>query len=204
MNGSTAQTLHIAYTDWNGQQQNARQQDGQNKQGTKSQDKDGQAQKGQEKPDGQPGAQKQGQESQQSQQGQNGQPGQRLGRDVELGRHRLGFALQLEVARFKLRALALEALAIGFGGAKRLALGQQEVAREAVLDGDDVAHLAEASDALKKNYLHVRHSYLCQIVPPGLGGCPLCAARRRKPKDGSARPMMATTITTQPRNRIAR
>src|SRR5262245_48842148 len=43
---------------------------------------------------------------------------------VELGRHGLGVALELEVARFELGALALEALAIGFGSAQRLALGQ--------------------------------------------------------------------------------
>ena len=62
-----------------GQQQSGQQQSGQqqNAQGGKPQDKDGQAQKGQEKQDGQPGAQKPGQESQQSQQGQQGQPGQK-------------------------------------------------------------------------------------------------------------------------------
>ena len=44
--------------------------------------------------------------------------------------------------------------AIGFGGAERLALRQEKVAGEAVLDGDDVAHLAEAPNALEQDDLH--------------------------------------------------
>jgi hypothetical protein len=44
--------------------------------------------------------------------------------------------------------------AVVLGGAQRLLLRQQEVARVTVLDVDDVAHLAEAADALKQNNLH--------------------------------------------------
>jgi hypothetical protein len=33
-------------------------------------------------------------------------------------------------------------------------LGQEKVPGEAVLDGDDVAHLAKPADALKKDDLH--------------------------------------------------
>ena len=63
---------------------------------------------------------------------------------VELGGDLLGLALALEVAGLELGPLGLEALAVGLGGAERLALGQEEVAGIAVADADDVAHLAEA------------------------------------------------------------
>ena len=66
----------------------------------------------------------------------------------------LGFRLALEVARLELRALAFELLLVGFVGAQRLALRQQEVAGEAVLDLDGVAHLAEAGNAFEKNDFH--------------------------------------------------
>ena len=117
---------------------------------------------------------------------------------------RLRLRFQLEIARLELRPLALEALAIGFGGAKRLALRQQKVASEAVLDGDHVAHLSEAPDALEQNDLHVRHSCPCQIVPLLLGGWPPRLARWRKPSMGSARPRMATTMATQPSSKMPR
>src|SRR5690606_25690981 len=65
-----------------------------------------------------------------------------------------GFFLALEVARLELGALALELLIVGFVGAQRLALRQQEVARISVLDPDRLAHLAEAGDALEKNDFH--------------------------------------------------
>src|SRR5262249_17344184 len=99
----------------------------------------------------------------------------------------------------KLRALALEALAIGLRGAERLALREKIVAGEAVLDVDDVAHLSEAPDALKKDDLHVRGSFY-QLVPPLVGGCP----RWRKPSKGSARPRIATTRATKPNRKIPR
>jgi hypothetical protein len=82
----------------------------------------------------------------------------------------LRFGFELQVPRFELRPLALEALAIGLGGAQRLALRQQKVAGKAVLNGDHLAHLSETADALEQNDLHVRHSYPCQMVPPLLGG----------------------------------
>src|SRR5690606_31530895 len=49
---------------------------------------------------------------------------------VELLGNGLGFGLALEVAGFELRALTFELLLVGFVGAQRLALGQQEIARE--------------------------------------------------------------------------
>ena len=48
----------------------------------------------------------------------------------------------------------LRTSAVVLGGAQRLLLRQQEVAGVAVLDVDDVAHLAEAADALEENDLH--------------------------------------------------
>ena len=66
----------------------------------------------------------------------------------------LGLFLELEVVGFELRALGLEVGAVVLGRAQRLLLRQQEVARVAILDVDDVAHLAEAADALKQNNLH--------------------------------------------------
>ena len=73
---------------------------------------------------------------------------------VELGGDRLGLLLELEVARLELGAVLLEALEVVGRRPQRLLLRQQEVARVAVLDVDDVAHLAEAADALQKNDLH--------------------------------------------------
>ncbi len=66
--------------------------------------------------------------------------------------------LSLEIVGLELGALALEHLAVVFGGAQRFLLRQQEVAGVAVLDGDDVAHLAELADALKQDDLHVLFS----------------------------------------------
>ena len=83
-----------------------------------------------------------------------GLPDGEEGLAVELGRHGLGFLLQLEVARLELGAVLLEARQVLLGGAQRLLLRQQEIARIAVLDVDDVAHLAEAADALEKDDLH--------------------------------------------------
>src|SRR5690606_7272835 len=64
------------------------------------------------------------------------------------------FGLALEVPRLELGALALELLLVGFVGAQRLALRQQEVAGVAVLDLDGFAHLAEAGNAFEKNDIH--------------------------------------------------
>ena len=78
----------------------------------------------------------------------------REGLAVELLRDRFGFLLRFEVADLELGAVGLEALEVRFGGAQRLALGQEEVAGVAVLDGDDLAHLAELGDALEEYDLH--------------------------------------------------
>jgi hypothetical protein len=77
----------------------------------------------------------------------------------ELAGDGFGFRFQFEIAGLELRALALEALAVGRGGSERLALRQQEIAGEAVLDGHHVAHLAKPADALKKDHLHGRCSW---------------------------------------------
>jgi hypothetical protein len=74
---------------------------------------------------------------------------------AKLGGNGLRFGLELEIARLKLGPIALETHAIGRRGAQRLALGEEKVAREAVLDGDDIAHLSEPADALKKDDLHL-------------------------------------------------
>src|SRR5690606_12858755 len=66
----------------------------------------------------------------------------------------LSFALALEVACLELRALGFELLLVCFVGAQRLALRQQEVTGKAVLDPDDVAHLAKAGNAFEKNDFH--------------------------------------------------
>ena len=73
---------------------------------------------------------------------------------VELAGDRLGLLLQLEVARLELGAVLLEALEVVGRCPQRLLLRQQEVARVAILDVDQVAHLAETADALQKNDLH--------------------------------------------------
>src|SRR5690606_39747246 len=65
-----------------------------------------------------------------------------------------GFLPALEVACLELGALALELLLVGFVGAQRLALRQQEVARVAVPDFYRLAHLAEAGNAFEKNDFH--------------------------------------------------
>ena len=73
----------------------------------------------------------------------------------ERGGDLLGLALQLEVARFELHAALLELGLVVLRRAQRLAQRQQEIARVAVLDLDDVAHLTEPADALQQNDLHV-------------------------------------------------
>ena len=66
-----------------------------------------------------------------------------------------GLGLGLGVAGLDLGALGLEDLQVGSRGAQRLVAGQQEVAGEAVLDGDDVAEGAQALDAFEQNDFHV-------------------------------------------------
>ena len=61
----------------------------------------------------------------------------------------------LFVALFDVGALDCELAAVGFGGAQRLALRQEEVAGVAVLDGDFVADVAVTADALEQNDFHL-------------------------------------------------
>ena len=67
-------------------------------------------------------------------------------------------ALEFQVPGFKLRALVFEAFHIGWRGPECLASRQKEIAGEAVLDGDDVAHLAELADPFEQNDFHVQVS----------------------------------------------
>src|SRR5262249_6425457 len=76
------------------------------------------------------------------------------GFSVELLTDDFGFLLLLEIARFELRFLSLEIVAIGLCGAQRLLLRQEKVAGEAVLHLHFVAHLAELFDAFKQYHLH--------------------------------------------------
>ncbi len=85
--------------------------------------------------------------------------------------HRRGLAPGLEVLRLELLLLALEAGLVLLRGPERLALRQEVVARIAVLDVHDLAHLAELGDALQQDHLH---------------GC-LLTSRRRAGGRGSAR-----------------
>jgi hypothetical protein len=114
---------------------------------------------------------------------------------VELRGNGLGFLLQLEVVRLELGALALEVSAVLRRGAQRLLLRQQDVARVSVLDVDDVAHLAEAADALQENDFHDNDSLFAILkVKPAhdaggrLGG----GGGRRMGQIASANPSRAT------------
>ena len=53
--------------------------------------------------------------------------------------------------------------AVVLGGAQRLALRQQEIAREPVLDADDFTHLAELGDAFEQNDFHFGLSVVCWV-----------------------------------------
>ncbi|MNC91000.1 hypothetical protein D3C83_71790 [compost metagenome] len=72
----------------------------------------------------------------------------------------LGILTPLEVLNLELRALRLEQLLVVVGGAQRLLLRQQEVAREARLHLDDVAHLPERLDTFQKDHIHGSNSNL--------------------------------------------
>ncbi len=74
---------------------------------------------------------------------------------VQLGGDRFGVRLVREVIGLELGTAAFEHLLVVFGGAQRLLLRQQIIAGVTVLDVDDVAHLSEAANTLKKNNLHV-------------------------------------------------
>jgi hypothetical protein len=73
---------------------------------------------------------------------------------VELGADDIGLFLQFEVTRFELHLHAFELGAVILGGAQRLALREQEIARETVLDAHDLAHLAELGDTFEQNHFH--------------------------------------------------
>ena len=73
---------------------------------------------------------------------------------VELLADLLGFAALFEIARLEVDLHRFEARAVVLGGAQRLALRQQKVARKAVFDAHDVAHLAEPADTFKQNDFH--------------------------------------------------
>src|SRR5262249_22572888 len=75
---------------------------------------------------------------------------------VESGAHLLGIALEFEIARLQLALHGLESGAIVLGGTQRLALRQQKIACEAVLDAHDFAHLAELGHAFEQNDFHFR------------------------------------------------
>src|SRR5690606_31676273 len=78
----------------------------------------------------------------------------------------------LFVALFDMGALGFEPLAVGLGGAQGLALGQQEVTGEPVLDIDFVADGAAAAHALEQNDFHCIFLWLSR---------PLRTVRSREP-----------------------
>ena len=110
---------------------------------------------------------------------------------VELPGDGLGLFLKLEVVCLELVALALEVLAVLLGRPQRLLLRQEEVARKAVLHVDDVAHLAEAADALKQNDLHGDTPSFSMFECQDFGGALLEAGGLRMGQTASARPRRA-------------
>ena len=73
---------------------------------------------------------------------------------VKLGAFLFGFAAAFGVFLFEAFAVGFEHLAVRIVGAQRLLLRQQEVARVAVLDGDDIADPAELLDTFEEDDLH--------------------------------------------------
>ena len=98
---------------------------------------------------------------------------------VELLGDLAGLRLALEGAGFELGALALELLLVGFVGAQRLALREQEVAGESVPDLDGVAHLAEAGNTLEENDFH---GFVPSILAPAVRRAPNELEQVRKQK----------------------
>ena len=76
------------------------------------------------------------------------------GESLNFGGDGFGLLLALEVAGFDLGPVALEAGAVLGRGAGRLAPRQKIVARVAVLDLDQIAHLAQALHPFEKHDLH--------------------------------------------------
>ena len=96
----------------------------------------------------------------------------------ELGGNGLSFFLVGQVVGFELCPAAFEHLLVFVRCAQRLLLRQKEVTGVAVLDVDDVAHLAKAADALKQNDLHGCVSFCVRgsgFQFRGLGGPPMAA-----------------------------
>ncbi len=79
-------------------------------------------------------------------------------RTVDGERHPLGLALALEILGLELGAAALEGGQRLIGRPERLALRDQEVAREARAHLHDLAHLAEFRNALEEDDLHELNS----------------------------------------------
>ena len=126
---------------------------------------------------------------------------------VELLADLLRFALLLEVARLELDLHVLEARAVLLGGTQRLALGQEKIARKAVLDAHDVAHLAELGDAFEQDHFHCLYLHLVGIVCDWvhqvrkLGGPRLRATRTRMLKSGLGQAAGSTSPAPASRTR---
>ena len=74
-----------------------------------------------------------------------------------------GLDAAIGIVGLDLGAVGFEQLAVGFVGAQRLLVGQQEIARKAVLDGDDVADGAELLDAFEQDDFHGSRSLLHDV-----------------------------------------
>jgi hypothetical protein len=74
---------------------------------------------------------------------------------VDFRRDRFSFRPALQIASFQVSALVFEALEVSIVGAQRLALRQQEIARETVLNADRIAHLAKFGDSFEKYDFHL-------------------------------------------------
>ena len=73
---------------------------------------------------------------------------------IQLFADSFGFFAGFQVGEFQLSFLHFKLGNVAVVCAKRFALRQQEVARVAVLDVDDFAHLAKLGHALKQDNLH--------------------------------------------------
>ncbi len=82
---------------------------------------------------------------------------------VDAGTGLGGFVAARGVLGLETLAVGFEHLAVGFVGAQRLLVRQQEVARVAVLDGDHVADRAELLDAFEQDDFHDERSLLHDV-----------------------------------------
>jgi hypothetical protein len=89
---------------------------------------------------------------------------------VNAGAGLLGLAAPRRVVGLEPFAVGLEHLAVGFVGAQRLLVRQQEVARVAVLDADDVADRTELLDAFEQDDFHDERSLTSRCRAAGPGG----------------------------------